>query len=46
MGKFFNEIREQHIKFIEKQRMFFVGTAPLLAAEGHVNLSPKGMDKF
>lgn len=45
MGKFFTEIREQEKKFIEKQRMFFVGTAPL-SAEGHVNLSPKGMDSF
>jgi len=45
MGKFFDEIREQEKNFIEKQRMFFVGTAPL-SAEGHVNLSPKGMDSF
>ena len=29
--------------FIEAQRMFFVATAPL-AATGHVNLSPKGLD--
>lgn len=27
------------------QRMFFVGTSPL-AAEGHVNISPKGGDAF
>jgi hypothetical protein len=45
MGKFFTEIREQEKKFIEKQRLFFVGTAPL-GAEGHINLSPKGMDSF
>jgi hypothetical protein len=29
--------------FIEAQRMFFVATAPL-AADGHVNVSPKGVD--
>jgi hypothetical protein len=28
--------------FIEAQKMFFVATAPL-AADGHVNLSPKGL---
>jgi hypothetical protein len=32
-------------KFIEAQPMFFVATAPL-AAEGHLNLSPKGLDAF
>lgn len=31
--------------FIEAQRMFFVASAPL-EAEGHVNLSPKGLDTF
>jgi hypothetical protein len=45
MGKFFNEILDQHKSFIEKQKMFFVASAPL-SAEGHVNLSPKGMDCF
>lgn len=45
MGKFFNDIQDHHKKFIEKQRMFFVGTAPL-SSEGHVNVSPKGMDCF
>lgn len=29
--------------WIEKQHVFFVGTAPL-SGEGHVNLSPKGYD--
>lgn len=43
MGKFYNNILDQHKEFIEKQRMFFVASAPL-SAEGHVNLSPKGMD--
>lgn len=43
MGKFFSEIRLEHEQFIRRQRMFFVATAPL-AAEGHINLSPKGYD--
>jgi len=45
MGKFFNSIQQQHKAFIEKQKMFFVGSAPL-GADGHVNLSPKGLDCF
>jgi hypothetical protein len=31
--------------WIARQRVFFVGTAPL-SAEGHVNVSPKGGDAF
>ena len=31
--------------FINAQRMYFVSTAPL-AADGHVNVSPKGLDTF
>ena len=45
MAKFYNEISAHHKEFIEKQHMFFVASAPL-SAEGHVNLSPKGMDCF
>jgi len=45
MGKFFASILPQHREFIEKQKMFFVSSAPL-SAEGHVNLSPKGIDSF
>ncbi|HUM48048.1 MAG TPA: pyridoxamine 5'-phosphate oxidase family protein [Chitinophagales bacterium] len=45
MGKFFTEINEHHQAFIEKQHLFFVSTAPL-SAEGHINLSPKGLDSF
>lgn len=45
MGKFFNSIQNQHQAFIEKQKMFFVASAPL-SADGHVNLSPKGLDCF
>jgi hypothetical protein len=45
MGKFFDSIQPQHKIFIEKQKMFFVGSAPL-NPDGHVNLSPKGSDCF
>lgn len=45
MGKFFSSIGEPHKKFIEKQKMFFTGSAPL-SADGHINLSPKGLDSF
>jgi hypothetical protein len=45
VGKAYSEIDEALSKFIEMQAMFFVATAPL-AANGHVNLSPKGLDSF
>ena len=45
MGKFYNSITEQQISFIKQQHLFFVASAPL-TGEGHVNLSPKGMDSF
>jgi hypothetical protein len=45
MAKFFDYIYTQHREFIAKQKMFFVASAPL-SAEGHVNLSPKGIDSF
>jgi len=32
-------------EFIARQHVFFVATAPL-SADGHVNLSPKGLDSF
>jgi hypothetical protein len=41
MGKRFNEISDNYKKFIADQKMFFTGTA---AADGRVNVSPKGMD--
>lgn len=45
MGKVYQTI-EPHLKtFIEKQKLFFVGTAPL-SAEGSINLSPKGLDSL
>lgn len=43
MAKVFPEINERLRSFIEAQHMFFVASAPL-TADGHVNLSPKGMD--
>tara|TARA_B100000959_G_scaffold271435_1_gene319576 strand:- start:376 stop:918 length:543 start_codon:yes stop_codon:yes gene_type:complete len=43
MAEKFDALNEQHIDFIQQQHMFFVGTA---AAEGTVNLSPKGMDSL
>lgn len=45
MGKLHESIKPAHKKFIEKQNMFFVATAPL-SAGGRVNLSPKGLDCF
>ena len=45
MGKFSESISNDHREFIEKQHIFFVATAPL-SLDGHVNLSPKGMDSF
>jgi hypothetical protein len=45
MGKFHDSIGNQHRKFIESQHLFFVSTAPL-NEDGHINLSPKGLDSF
>lgn len=45
MGKFFDDIKPQHQDFIAAQKMFFVASAPL-TAQGHINLSPKGLDSF
>ncbi|WP_182111584.1 MULTISPECIES: pyridoxamine 5'-phosphate oxidase family protein [unclassified Actinotalea] len=41
MGTVHPEITERLASFIEDQPVYFVATAPL-AADGHVNLSPKG----
>jgi hypothetical protein len=43
MGKIFNEIDTALRAFIESQKVFFVATAPA-NVDGHVNLSPKGLD--
>jgi hypothetical protein len=45
MAKFFDAISDDHAAFIRRQHLFFVATSPL-SADGHVNLSPKGMDSF
>ena len=43
MAKFYPELNDTHISFIERQYIFFTGSA---AASGRVNLSPKGMDSL
>jgi hypothetical protein len=45
MAKVFESITEELQQFIANQHMFFVGTAPL-DSNGHVNLSPKGLESF
>ncbi|MDQ8204816.1 pyridoxamine 5'-phosphate oxidase family protein [Pelagicoccus sp. SDUM812003] len=39
------EITPKLARWIEQQKLFFVGSAPL-SADGHINLSPKGGDCF
>lgn len=43
MAQTYPEITDDLRRFIEAQHVFFVASAPL-AAEGHVNMSPKGLD--
>lgn len=45
MAKVYEAITPEVAAFIGKQHIFFVATAPL-SSEGHINLSPKGMDCF
>ena len=45
MGKVVECITPELQAFIEAQPLFFVGSAPL-SGDGHVNLSPKGLDSF
>src|SRR5579883_815601 len=45
MGKLFPELTDDLREFIARQHVFFVATAPL-SADGHVNVSPKGLDTF
>jgi hypothetical protein len=45
MGKVYPELNERLRKFIVRQSVFFVATAPCLSSDGdggHINLSPKG----
>ena len=43
MAEFFDALDDKHVAMVEKQPVFFVATA---AAEGRINLSPKGYDAF
>jgi hypothetical protein len=43
MGKQFARIEPEHRAFIERQRIFFVASAP---PNGRVNVSPKGLSSF
>jgi hypothetical protein len=43
--KVYAKITPKLSEFISRQHLFFVASAPL-AADGHVNLSPKGLDSF
>ena len=45
MGRVYEEIDAELAEWIAAQPLFFVATAPL-AADGHVNCSPKGLDAF
>ncbi len=42
---FYKAINQNHRNFIAKQKMFFIGSAPL-SGDGHINVSPKGLDSF
>ena len=41
--EFTNHLTADHVAMIERQAVFFVATA---AADGRINLSPKGLDSF
>ncbi|MFT4416877.1 pyridoxamine 5'-phosphate oxidase family protein [Fredinandcohnia humi] len=43
MATVYSSILPNHEEFIRKQRIFFVGSAPL-TGDGNVNISPKGYD--
>ena len=43
MADKFSSLQPSHIEFIERQHVFFVATA---AAQGRVNLSPKGIESL
>jgi len=45
MSKVYDRIDDGLARLITAQRLFFVATAPL-AASGHLNLSPKGLESF
>jgi hypothetical protein len=45
MGARFDHLSDALAAFIRRQPLFFVASAPL-SPDGHVNLSPKGLDSF
>ena len=45
MGKVYEQLDDALAGFIGRQHVFFVGTAPD-SPEGHLNVSPKGLDTF
>jgi hypothetical protein len=45
MGKQYEQLDDRLSDFIRRQHVFFVGTAPS-GSEGHLNVSPKGLDTF
>jgi len=45
MGRVFEAIDSDLSKWIAKQKMFFVSTAPL-SGDGLINCSPKGLDSL
>lgn len=45
MAKFTDTLTEAHKTFIQKQKLFFTGTAAL-EADSRINVSPKGFDAF
>jgi len=45
MGKTYDGIDERMATFLRAQHVFFVATAPA-GGDGHVNVSPKGLDSF
>jgi hypothetical protein len=45
MGRQYERLDEPLQRWLERQHVFFVATAPL-SGDGHVNLSPRGLDSF
>src|SRR3954447_16104102 len=45
MGKVYDRLDDALVGFIGRQHVFFVGTAPD-SPDGHLNVSPKGLDTF
>lgn len=43
MARRYEQLSAEHTAFIERQRMYFVGTA---ANDGSINVSPKGLDSL